>query len=88
MKTVLIAIGVGVCVESALVGVLALGGLGPCGPSSLLGSAILLVRAPGTFAWDAFGVGERASMILVPSTYVAFWSGAAYLFLRSPRRRT
>jgi hypothetical protein len=88
MKRALIAIVVGVCIESAFVAMLALGGLGPCGPNSLLGSAVLLIHAPGVWALDAFRVGERATLILVPSGYAALWSLLAFLFFRGPRRNS
>ena len=88
MKTALIALGIGVAVEAALVAALAVGGFGPCGPASPLSMFVFFVHSPGLSAASAMGIREPASLILVLSVYAALWSTIAFFILGGRSRQS
>jgi hypothetical protein len=88
MKTALMALGIGVVVEAALVTSLAVGGFGPCGPASPLSAFVFFVHTPGLSAASAMGLREPESLLLVMAAYVVAWSGIAFLILGGRSRRS
>jgi len=87
MKALLIALGIGVVLETALVGALVIGGFGPCGPASPLSMIVFFLHTPGIAAASALGIREPTSDILVASVYVTLWSTLALLIRRQRSSR-
>ena len=86
MKTAFIALGIGVAVEVALLGLLAVGGFGPCGPASPLSGFVFFVHTPGFSLLRALHIGSSLDLFFVPGIYAAIWSGLAFLILHSRSR--
>jgi hypothetical protein len=88
MKMALLATAIGTAFEGALAGGVAIGGIGPRGPGSLLSIAILLIHTPGFAVAKMLGMGEPQSLILIAIGYIGIWSGFAYRMIRARRGRS
>jgi hypothetical protein len=82
MNAFLLAIGCGIATEAVLVGLMMLGGFGPCGPGSLWGIAILLLHEPGIWLAVFSQLRGDARVVLSFVLYAAAWSSLWYLFWR------
>ena len=84
-KTIITALGVGAAVEGGFCAVLLiLGGIGPCGPTSVVSAVVLAVHAPAflaALAMEALGIPEQATTFIAVAIQVSLWSGMAHLWL-------
>ena len=79
MKTSLKAFSIGIATEVVMIAAFAIGGFGPCGPSSPLSAFVFSIHAPVLSAFSNF---EPFGLWIGLVLFAAIWSGIAYFILK------
>jgi hypothetical protein len=76
------ALGIGLLLEAALLGLFVVGGIGPCGPGSPLSALIFYIHIPGFSVLRQLGIHGGQDLLIVPLAYIPLWAVLISPFLR------
>gem|GEM_PF-1917994 len=88
MKVYLQSMACGAATEAVLVFLMLFGGMGPCGPGSLLGMLLLFLHEPGIWLSSFLPIHADYPVYLALILYAGIWSSLWYLFWRDRSRPT
>ena len=87
MMKMFVAMAIGVLLEAGLIGLLIVGGMGPCGPGSPASAFVLIIHVPGVLMIEALHISEPFSLAIVAALYAAVWSAIALLLISGLSRK-